>query len=139
MIGEICTCLGLSDDLMFLRISSNSCPLTLLLVQSLQAEIIIVKRLIQGHSNVTRVRVESDHSIRVVVKTTPLTIRPRRWLFGVTLRIVERASLVNGKIFFACQALCFATISCWLSAAKDGWHQCWNIGSCRVRKTPNVP
>ena len=38
-------------------ISSNSYPLNLLLVQSHQAEMIIVKRLMQGHSNVTRVRV----------------------------------------------------------------------------------
>ena len=44
---------------MFLRISSSSRPLNLLLVRSHQAaEIIIVKRLIQGHNNVTRVRVE---------------------------------------------------------------------------------
>ena len=42
----------------FLRISSNSCPLNLLLVRSHQAEITIVKRLIQGHNNVTRVQVE---------------------------------------------------------------------------------
>ena len=43
---------------MFLWISLNSCPLNLLLVRSHQAEIIIVARLIQGRSNVTRVRVE---------------------------------------------------------------------------------
>ena len=43
---------------MFLWISSNSCPLNLLLVRSHQAEIIIVKRLIQGRNNVTRVGVE---------------------------------------------------------------------------------
>ena len=43
---------------MFLWISSNPCPLNLLLVRSHQAEIIIVKRLIQGRNNVTRVRVE---------------------------------------------------------------------------------
>ena len=43
---------------MFLWISSNSCPLNLLLVRSHQAEIIIVKRLIQGRNNVTRVRIE---------------------------------------------------------------------------------
>ena len=43
---------------MFLWISSNSCPLNLLLAQSHQAEIIIVKRLIQGRNSVTRVRVE---------------------------------------------------------------------------------
>ena len=58
MIGEIRTSLGVSDDPMFLWISSNSCPLNLLLVQSHQAEIIIVKCLIQGRNNVTRVRVE---------------------------------------------------------------------------------
>ena len=52
------TCLGVSDDPMFLWISSNSCPLNLLLVRSHQAEIIIVKRLIQGRNNVTRVWVE---------------------------------------------------------------------------------
>ena len=39
-------------------ISSNSCQLNLLFVQSHQAEIIIVKRLSQGRNNVTRVLVE---------------------------------------------------------------------------------
>ena len=58
MIGGIHTCLGVSDDPMFLWISSNSYPLNLLLVRSHQAGIIIVKRLIQGRKNVTRVRVE---------------------------------------------------------------------------------
>ena len=58
VIGGIRTCLGVSDDPMFLWISSNSYPLNLLLVRSHQAEIIIVKRLIQGRNNVTRVRVE---------------------------------------------------------------------------------
>ena len=58
MVGGIRTCLGVSDDPKFLWISSNSCPLNLLLVQSHQAEIIIVKRLIQGRNNVNRVRVE---------------------------------------------------------------------------------
>ena len=43
---------------MFLWISSNSCPLNLLLVGSHQAELIIIKRLIQGRNNETRVRVE---------------------------------------------------------------------------------
>ena len=43
---------------MFPWISSNSCALNLLLVRSHQAEIIIVKRLIQGRNNVTRVPVE---------------------------------------------------------------------------------
>ena len=58
MIGGIRTCLGVSDDPMFLRISSSSCSLNLLLVRSHQAEIIIVKRLIHGRNNVTRVRIE---------------------------------------------------------------------------------
>ena len=58
MIGGIRTCLGVSDDPMFLWISSNSCPLNLLLDQSHQAEIIILKRLIHGRNSVTRVRVE---------------------------------------------------------------------------------
>ena len=58
MIGGIRTCLGVSDVAMFLWISSNSCPLNLLLVRSHQAGIIIVKHLIQGRNNVTRVRVE---------------------------------------------------------------------------------
>ena len=58
MIGGIRTCLEVSDDPMFLWISSNSCPLNLLLVRSHQAEIIIVKRLIQGRNNVTRMQVE---------------------------------------------------------------------------------
>ena len=58
VIGGIRTCLGISDDPMFLWISSNSCPLNLLLVRSHQAEIIIVKRLTQGRNSVTRVLVE---------------------------------------------------------------------------------
>ena len=57
-IGRIRTCLGVSDDPMFLRISSNSCQMNLLLVRSHQAEIIIVKHIIQRHNNVMRVRVE---------------------------------------------------------------------------------
>ena len=44
---------------MFVWISLNSCPMTLLLAQSHQAEIIIVeKRLILEHNNVNTVRVE---------------------------------------------------------------------------------
>ena len=44
---------------LFLWISSNSCPLNLLLVRSHQVEAIIVKRLIQEPNNVTsRARVE---------------------------------------------------------------------------------
>ena len=43
---------------LFLGICSNSFPLNLLLVLSYQAYKIIIKRLIQGRNNVTRVRVE---------------------------------------------------------------------------------
>ena len=77
VIGGIRTCLGVSDDPMFLWISSNSCPLNLLLVRSHQAEIIIVKRLIQGRNYVTGCGLNPDHSISVDVKTTSLPIRPR--------------------------------------------------------------
>ena len=48
-------------------ISSNSSSLSLLYVRSHQAEITIVKRLIQGRNKVTRVRVEPkscDHDRR---------------------------------------------------------------------------
>ena len=76
VLGGIHTCLGVSSDPMFLWISSNSCPLNLLFVRSQKAEIIIVKRLIQGRNNVTRMRVEPNYVIRVVVKTTPLSTRP---------------------------------------------------------------
>ena len=58
VIGGIRTRLGVSDNPMFLWICSNSCPLNLMLFRSHQAEIIIVKRLIQGRNNVTRVWVE---------------------------------------------------------------------------------
>ena len=68
------TCLGVSSDPLFLWISSNSFPINLLLLQSHQAEIIIVKRLIQERNNVTRVRVEPrscTQGSRTVI-TTPL-------------------------------------------------------------------
>ena len=67
MLGGIHFCLGVSADPMFLWISLNSCPLNLLPVRSHQAEIIIVKRLIQGRNNVTRVWVvprSCDHGRR---------------------------------------------------------------------------
>ena len=57
MLGGIRTRLGVSSDLMFLWISSNSYPLNLLLIQSHQAEIVIVKRLIQGCNSATGLRV----------------------------------------------------------------------------------
>ena len=45
-------------NIQFPVISSNSCPLNLMLVRSHQAEVIILKRFIQECNNVTRVHVE---------------------------------------------------------------------------------
>ena len=59
IIGGIRTCLlGVSCNPMLLWISLPSCSLNFLLVRSHQAETIIVKRLILGRNNATRVRVE---------------------------------------------------------------------------------
>ena len=75
VIGGIRTCLGVSDDPMFLWISSNSCPLNSLLVRSHQAKIIIVKRLIQGCNNVTRVWVEPRLFNQGCVETSSYAIK----------------------------------------------------------------
>ena len=78
VIGEIRTCFGVFHYPMLPWISSNSCPLNLLLVRSHQPEIIIVKGLIQGRNyKWPGCWLNPDHSIRVVIKTTPLPIRPR--------------------------------------------------------------
>ena len=98
VIGRIRSCLGVSDDPMFLWISSNSCPLNLLLVRSHQAEIIIVKRLIQGRNSVTRVRVEPRSFDQGRQKTTPLPIRPRCQL------MMSKCFNVNKCVMF-CQIL----------------------------------
>ena len=77
LLGRIRTSLGVSIDPMFFRVSSKSCLLNLLLVRSHQAQLIVVKRLIQGRNNVTRMGIEPtscDHGRR---KTTPLPSRPR--------------------------------------------------------------
>ena len=58
VIGGIRTCLGVSKNSMLRWFSSNFCPLNLLLVRSHQAEVIIVKPLIQERNNVTRVLIE---------------------------------------------------------------------------------
>ena len=92
MIGGIRTCLGVSDDPIFFWIASNSCPLNLLLVRSHQAEIIIVKRLIQGRNNVTRVRIQPrsfdqgrrkndafTHLATLPTKPTTLHTKPSSW------------------------------------------------------------
>ena len=56
VIGEIGTCLEVFRNLMFLWIFPNFCLLNLLLVRSYQADITIVKRLVQGRINMTRYR-----------------------------------------------------------------------------------
>ena len=48
----------ISSDPMFLWITSNSCPMNLLLVRNHEAEIIIVKHFVLRCSNVTRVRIK---------------------------------------------------------------------------------
>ena len=72
VLGEIRTCLVVSSDPMFLEIFSKLCSRNLLLVQSHEEEIIIVKRLIQGRNNVTRVRVKPKTCNQGCRKTTPL-------------------------------------------------------------------
>ena len=57
-------CLWVSSDPMYVWISSNSCPLNLLLVRSHQAALIIVKRFIQGRINVTGCKLNPDHAIK---------------------------------------------------------------------------
>ena len=56
--GGIRSCLSVSYDPMLAWIHSNSCPINFLLLQSHQAEIAIVKHLIQGPNNLTKVQVE---------------------------------------------------------------------------------
>ena len=99
VIGGIRTSLGVSDDPMFLWISLNSCPLNLLLVRSHQAEIIIVKRLIQGRNNVTRVRVEPrsfDQGRRKNDAFTHSATLPTRQLF-----VIFKTFLLSLKILTA--------------------------------------
>ena len=63
------------DDPTFLLKFSNSCPLNLLLVRSHQAEMIIIKRLIQACDNVTsRVRVEPKTCDQVCRKNVVSTL-----------------------------------------------------------------
>ena len=61
-------------------------PLNLLFVRSHQAEIIVVKRPIQGRNNVIRVRVEPglfDPDIRINNAFTLLATLPTRCFYGV--------------------------------------------------------
>ena len=103
VVGGLRTCLEVFSDSMFQWISSNSCPLNLLLVGSHPAQIIVVKCLIQGrcleqdvltrpvwHEAFLRGQFDAEttqacfkwesnpnHAIIVVVKTTPLPSQPR--------------------------------------------------------------
>ena len=59
MLGANCSCLGVfCDPVSYVFFFNSLCPLNLLLVQSHQAEIIIVKCLIQRRNKVTRVRID---------------------------------------------------------------------------------
>ena len=58
MFGGIRTCLGVFNDPNLPEIFRNSLELNLLLVRSYEAEIIIIKRLIQGRNNVTWEQIE---------------------------------------------------------------------------------
>ena len=88
VFGGIRTCLGISTDLMFLCVYSNSCPLNLLLVRSHHATIIIIKRLIQGCNNVTTALIEPRSCDQLVVTKTPLP---------VTLLYMFKSLLVSAK------------------------------------------
>ena len=79
MIGGIRTCLGVSDDPMFLWISSNSCSRKFAACSKPPSkdEIIIVKRLIQGRNNATRVQVEPRLFDQGRYKNDTLPIWPR--------------------------------------------------------------
>ena len=113
LLGGIRTCVGVSMiQSMFLRISSNSCPLNLPLVRSHQAEITIVKRHIQGRNNVTRMRVEPtlhDHSLRkndVVSFSTRLRIRFLRNLNSIIWYKPTNMGCLLMQGWLLCWAIC---------------------------------
>ena len=91
-LGRIRTRLGVG----LRRLTSSQ--LHLLLVRSHQAEIIIVKRLIQGRNNVTRVEVEPkscDHSSRkndafTLSATLPIRTHCNLFLCGIKSKTRER-------------------------------------------------
>ena len=71
---------------MFQRVSSNSCPLNLLLVGCHQAEIIIVKCFIQGHNNANRLWVEPRSRSQGRLTNYAFTLWSRRWRNNLGLR-----------------------------------------------------
>ena len=118
VLGGIRTCFGVSVDPMILWISSNSCPLNLLLVRSHQAEIIIVMRLIQGRNNVTRVRVELrpfDQSPRKNDAFTPSATLPTKSLaFKIKLLVSKPQVLKNCPVLGSRTSLVFELLKvCW--------------------------
>ena len=109
MIGGIRTSLEVSDDPMFLWISSNSRPLNLLLVRSHQAEIIIVKRPIQGRNNVTRVRVEPrpfDQGRRKNDAFTHSATLVVMFQVKIYLEVTDDLPVIKNGIFDALRELC---------------------------------
>ena len=68
-VAGIRTCLEVSSDPMFLWISSNSCPLNLLLFRSHQADIIIVKRFVQGRNNIISYTISMIQNLGVISLT----------------------------------------------------------------------
>ena len=112
VIGGIRICLEVSDDPMFLWISSNSFPLNLLLVWSHQAEISVLSK---DATTWPGCGLNPNHSIRVVVRTTPLPIQPRCRLTHVFLPMscirptypcirprCRPTRLTHGLLFIAC-------------------------------------
>ena len=76
MVGGVYTCLGVSNDAMLLWIFLNSYPLNLPLVRSHQAEIIIVKRLIQERNNETRALIDPRSCNQNRSKNDAFTLLP---------------------------------------------------------------
>ena len=94
-------------------ISLNFCPLNLLLVQSHQAEIIVVKRFIQRRNSVTVVSVEPRSCNQGRRKTTPLFIRSHRRLLKRKVANGTDSNGLNpilGKMRIAEQSLGHATL-----------------------------
>ena len=121
VVGEIRTCLGVSRDPIFQWTFLNFCPLNLLLDRSHQAEIIIVKSLIQGRP---RWGLNPDNAIRVVVKTTPLPIQPR-CLHCADKTYANKNSLhsIRVSFFFNKET---TLRSCRSKKGRDG-KKCWNV------------
>ena len=101
VIGGIRSCLGVSNDPMFLWNSSNSCPLNLLLVRSHPADIIIAKRLIQGHNSMTRVQVEPrpfDQSRHKNDAFTHSATLPTKVKMGLKPTRLQQVSCIGGQV-----------------------------------------